>query len=132
MQHTETSRFFSGMDRKLYTTQSPEWTNETRSMLAVTIGKPAPPNDDTLVTAKKKRAGKKTADYSTQYTDSQSQEFYSQSQNSQPSSPVKTESKAFYGGFVSASTIPDVRPTNHSTKRKIQQDKAQKKKRAAR
>ncbi|KAK4518171.1 uncharacterized protein ATC70_001522 [Mucor velutinosus] len=132
MEKSEPTRFFKSMDRKLYTTQSPEWTNETRSMLAVTIGKLAPLDDDDLVTDKKKSGNKNTADYSTQYTDSQSQGFYSQFQSSQPSSFVKTESKPSFGGFVSALTIPDVRPSTCPTKRKFQQGKSQKQKRTAR
>ncbi|CAO0794680.1 unnamed protein product [Mucor circinelloides] len=128
------TRFFSRMDRKLYITHSPEWTNETRSMLAATIGKPAPPDDDDLVTVKKKSGSKKSADYSSQYTDSQSQGSFSQSQSSQSSSSssfVNRENAASFGGFVSASSIPHVSSAKRS-KSKYHQDKSPKKKRFVR
>ncbi|KAF1803631.1 P-loop containing nucleoside triphosphate hydrolase protein [Mucor lusitanicus] len=121
-QSTERTRFFGNMDQKIYITKSPEWTNETRSMLAATIGKPAPPDDDDLVTIKKKSSNKKTAEYSTQYTDSQSQGFYASS-----SSPVKPS----YGGFVSAATLSEDKSSKRPTKRKSQEDTTQKKKRSS-
>ncbi|KAG1081011.1 hypothetical protein G6F42_023118 [Rhizopus arrhizus] len=100
-------------------------------MLAATIGKPAPPDDDDLVTVKKKSGSKKSADYSSQYTDSQSQGSFSQSQSSQSSSSssfVNRENAASFGGFVSASSIPHVSSAKRS-KSKYHQDKSPKKKR---
>lgn len=130
IEDTTPTRFFDKMDSKAYQTKSPEWTNETRSMLAATIDKPAPPDDDDLVTTRKIRDSKKTADYSTQYTDSQSQGFYSQSQPRSQKPHLNTDSKPVYGGFVSALTVPDVQPSSRPGKRKSQQDKAQKKRNA--
>ncbi|KAI8638789.1 P-loop containing nucleoside triphosphate hydrolase protein [Parasitella parasitica] len=107
------TRFFDNMNRKHRQAIPPEWDNDTRSMLAATLDKPAPPDDDELVTKKDK--GKQSG-YSTQYADSQSQGFYSQSQGpqsqSQPSSSSSSSqhSAKYRGGFVSASTLTDQRP----------------------
>jgi hypothetical protein len=101
------------MDKKHCISHAPEWDNETRAMLAITLDKPAPLDDDKLVTTKKNTKSKKTANYSYQYTDSQSQGFYFQSQSS-PSSSNSTKNRgdiSSLGGFVSASSIHDPRPS---------------------
>lgn len=101
------------MGKKLYIAYAPEWDNDTRAMLAVTLGKPPPPDDDELVTIKKK-----VANCSYQYMDSQSQGFYSQSQSGHQSQSQSlsrsTKSRgdvSSLGGFVSASSIHDPRPS---------------------
>lgn len=114
---TTRTRFLDNMGKKLYISYAPEWDNDTRAMLAVTLGKPPPPDDDELVTIKKKTKSKKTANCSYQYMDSQSQGFYSQSQSEHQSQSQllqrSTKSRgdvSSLGGFVSASSIHDPRP----------------------
>lgn len=52
------SRFLDGMDQSLYTNRAPDWDNDIRNMLALTLNKPAPSPDDTLVTKKSKNEKK--------------------------------------------------------------------------
>ncbi|CEP07455.1 hypothetical protein [Parasitella parasitica] len=130
--HVETrTRFFNDMKRKFYQSIPPEWDNETRAMLAATLDKPAPPDDDQLVT--KKVNGKQPFGYSTQYADSASQGFYSQSQGRQyQSQPSPSSSRRTFNhpvGFVSASTLKDPRPSKrakskYTAPKKVKKDTA--------
>ncbi|KAI8065345.1 P-loop containing nucleoside triphosphate hydrolase protein [Gilbertella persicaria] len=83
----EISRYLRGLDRKLYTTNAPDWNDIVRTMLATTINKPTPSPDSQLVTTNNK---KKTpfASSSTSTNDSMGFEF-----------------KHKFGGFTSASSM---------------------------
>lgn len=81
------------MDSKLYSRFSPEWMNETRYILANTIGRKPPPDDDTLVTKTPK-----SRSYSS-YSSSQSS--FSSSQHSSQNSDIDIQ----FGGFTSAARM---------------------------
>jgi hypothetical protein len=93
------SRFLKGMDRSLYKRYAPEWDNETRRMLATTIGKTPPPDDDTLVTKRPKTKISSHSSSQSSFSSSQSS-FYSSQPNSQ-NSDIAIQ----FGGFTSASRI---------------------------
>lgn len=87
------------MDRKLYVNTTSQWNNDIRRLLAVTIGKPIPPDDNKLCTTK--------ADFDSHYMENQSM-FENEAMDIRfgNGKPVNLDTM---GGFTSALTIANSR-----------------------